>query len=512
MGFESMSSTGSSKQKSSSKNCVKYQPHDYQKRAIKLLVSQVVAGLLMDPGMGKTSCVLAAIKMLKQRGYIERVLIVAPLRVIYNVWPAEIEKWKDFNGLSVTVLHGNKKHDLVMNDDAVIHLVNPEGLFLFVDKLNIVYTKKNGTEAERTEYRLKKEFKKHFPYDMLVIDESTKFKRASTDRFKRLKQMLKKFTRRVILTGTPAPNGLLDLFGQVYILDLGLALGEYITRYRERWFSPSGYGGFTWLPKVGAEEEIYDAIRPYMLRLEDKDYLKLPKLIKTNIEVTLPLKVRAMYRDMEEELIAQLDKNLVVAKNSAVATGKCRQIAGGGVYVSDKHGNSTKNVEHLHYEKAEAVADIIEELQGKPALVLYEYEHDLTRLLKVLGKDTAYIKGGMTITKTNRILESWNAGELTVLLAQVDTVAHGLNLQATGRAIIFHSMTWNLETYIQALKRIWRQGQRFRTFLYHVIAKGTIDEVILEAVLGGKMKTQNDLLNALKSKLLKPKRRKVSKK
>jgi len=511
LGWTSLT-TSTKRTPSSTSSGQTYKPHDYQKRAIRLLVKQVVAGLFMDPGMGKTSCVLAAISLLKKKGYVNRVLVIAPLRVAHNVWPVELQKWKDFHHLSCTVIHGNQKDELI-HEDTDIHVINPEGLFMFVDKLvKEVVNKRTGKVREVTEYRLKREFRRCFPYDMLVVDESTRFKRSTCDRFKRLKEMLKHFKRRVILTGTPAPNGLEDLFGQIYILDQGRALGAYITHYRNRWFSPAGYGGYQWQLNPGAEREIYAAIKPYVLRLEDKDYLKLPPLITTTVTVTLPLAVRAMYHDMEEELIAQLEDNLVVAKNAGVATGKCRQIAGGGVYLSDKHGNSTRNVKHLHTVKVDAVVELLEELRGKPTLVLYEFEHEATRLVKAFGKTTALIKGGMTPRQTTAILERWNRGELPYLVAQVDAVAHGLNLQATGRVIIFHSLTWNLESYLQAVKRIWRQGQKHRTLLYHVVAEGTIDEVILGTVLGGKKRTQDELLAALKAKLLKTNKRKKAKK
>lgn len=448
----------------------------------------------MPPGMGKSSCVAAAIKLLLKTNTVTRVLIIAPLRVVHNVWPQELAKWSDFSKLDYTILHGDDKRDLALNDAAPIHLMNPEGLSMFVDKKLTKYIGRDGKPKEREEYLLRPEFRKDkFPYDMLVVDESTLFKHSDTDRFKRIKQMLSYFKRRVILTGTPAPNGLLDLFGQIYLLDGGRALGAYITHYRNKWFYPSGYGGYTWMPKAEATEQIHDAIRPYILSLKAEDYLELPPLVRTNVYVDLPAKAAKAYNELEGDLITKLERNLVVAKNAAVASAKCRQVASGGVYVSDEHGNTTKRVEYLHDEKCKAVAEIIDELSGKPALVLYEFDHEREALIKTLGRNTQYIKGGMTTKQTAGVLAKWNAGELSYLLAQTAAVAHGLNLQATGRAVIYFNITWNLEYYEQALKRIWRQGQQHRTFLYHVIARNTIDEIIVNQTLEGKAKTQNAL-------------------
>lgn len=480
---------------------ITWTPHNYQKRAVKHITSNVVSGLFMSPGMGKTSSTLKAISTLIKNKTVNRVLIIGPLRVIDNVWPDEIKKWKNFQHLTSKVLHGENKNVNEITDEH-IHLINPEGLDLFVEKRTVDKNRWGQPIKEKTIYELKKEFRRKFPYDMLVVDESTRFKHSNTSGFKRLKQMLPLFKRRVILTGTPAPNGLLDLFGQIYILDLGRALGAYITHYRNKFFYPTGYGGYTWKLKPYADIDIYAAIRPYILTLTGKDYLELPPLVRSNVYVDLPSKARTTYNQMEDELIAELQNNTVIAKNSAVATMKCRQIASGGLIVSTSKKKAEQKSIQIHKEKIEATRDILDELGGKPALILFEFSHELEHLLKAFGKDTPFISGGMTRNKTKMILEEWNTGQHEFMFAQIEAIAHGLNLQATGRAVIYYSMTWDLESYEQAFQRIWRQGQKQTTFLFHIIARNTTDEVMLDVVVKDKAKTQNDLLQALKRRLL----------
>lgn len=395
-------------------------------------------------------------------------LLVAPLRVCYLVWPKEIEKWKDFNKMTFQILHGKDK-ERNLEKPADIYIINPEGL----------------------EWLLQKNFKK-LGFDMLVIDESSKFKAANTKRFKLLKTVLHHFRRRYILTGSPSPNGMMDLFSQIYILDGGAALGRYITHYRNTYFYPSGYGGYEWKLQDGAEKQIQDKIKPLVLRLEAKDYLELPELIENNIWVELPKAARHAYKEMEAELFIALKKGDVVAANAAASSMKCRQIANGGVY------DEFRAVHHIHMEKAEAVKELIEELQGTPALVAYDFEHDLDRLLKTLGKDTPHIGGGVSPKRSQELERAWNAGELATLLAQPASVAHGLNLQNAGNHVIWHSLTWNFEYYDQFIRRVLRQGSKHKkVFVHHILAENTVDEAILTA-LKFKDGTQRSLLAGLK--------------
>jgi SNF2 family DNA or RNA helicase len=437
------------------------------------MLENACAGLFLDPGLGKTSITLAALKILKREKLAGKVLIVAPLRVCYSVWPKEAEKWKDFAAYKILLLHGkDKEKNLVKEAD--IYLINPEGLsWLFARNF------------------------KALGFDVLVIDESSKFKATNTQRFKLLRPILPYFRRRYILTGTPAPNGLMDVFGQIFILDLGAALGRFITHYRNTYFYPSGFGGYEWRLQEGAEQRIQEKLKPLTMRLEARDYLELPELIINQIDVELPSAARDVYNEMERDLFTALEKGEVVADNAAAASTKCRQMANGGVY------GDGRVIHNLHMEKAEAVKDLIEELQGTPALIAYDFEHDLQRLLKALGKDTPHIGGGVSPKRAAEIERAWNAGELPVLLGHPASVAHGLNLQNAGNHIIWHSLTWNFENYDQFNQRVLRQGSRHKkVFVHHIVCRDTIDEAILMS-LRSKDKTQKSLLNGLKEYLRK---------
>lgn len=457
-------------------------PHAYMKHALKFVLNHAAAGLFLDPGLGKTSIMLAAFKELKRQHIARRMLVIAPLRPAWSVWPGEVEKWTDFTDLSVAVLHGPKKDDIIRRvncgaNEPEICVINPEGL----DWLS------RATKP------------RSWPFDMLVVDESTRFKHANTQRFKTIKPMLPLFRRRYILTGSPAPNGLLDLFGQIFLLDGGSALGQYITHYRMHYFDQTGYGGYTWTPRDGAEEAIYDRLKPLVLRMSAADYLDLPPYIPNTIRVDLPEKAKKIYEQMESMLITSIEDDVITAANAGAASGKCRQIANGGVY---KIANE-KAAAVVHEAKLDAVEEIIEELGGKPALIAYEFDHDLERLRGRFGKDTPYIGGGVPQRRFREIEDEWNAGKIPILLAQPQSVAHGLNLQGTGAAVIWHSLTWDLENYEQLIRRVWRQGQKERVVVHHIVARDTIDEVILKvsAAGGKKDRTQQALLEALKSHL-----------
>lgn len=455
---------------------MRYKPHAYQKEAIKFIISRACAGLFLDPGLGKTSIMFAAFSILKQKGIVNKMLVVAPLRPAYSVWPAEAIKWDEFTHLKVAILHGPHKEE-ALRSDADIYVINPEGLDWFV----------------RQKHRASP--REPWPYDMLVIDESTKFKHTTTMRFKTLKPWLPLFKRRYILTGSPAPNGLLDLFGQVYILDLGNSLGQFITHYRMQYFDQTGYMGYEWVPRLGSEKKIYEKLKPLVLRMDARDLLDLPPLIGVDpplrVEVELPDKARRQYDQMEKQMIVALETDVILAANAAAATMKCRQIANGGIYHED--GEKWSNI---HDVKTDAVEEIIEELQGKPALVAYEFKHDLARLLKRFP-NAPHIGGGVSAARFREIEQAWNRGEIPVLLAQPQSVAHGLNLQGTGAAVIWHSQTWDLEVYEQFIRRVYRQGQKEKIVVHHIVAKDTVDEVIIKGV-AKKDRSQKALLSALK--------------
>lgn len=440
-----------------------WKPARYQMRAVKFMLSRQVAGLLLDPGLRKTSITLAAFKVLQRDGIAQRMLVIAPLRPCYHVWPAEIAKWRDFQHLKVAVLHGDKKDKLLARGDADVYVINPEGL---------PWLLRNGAIGRRF-------------FDVLVVDESTKFKDTRTQRFRLLKPLLGMFKRRYILTGTPTPKSLLDLFAQIYLLDRGQALGAYITHYRSRWFSPSGYGGYTWVPNDNADHEIAQRTTHLVLRMSEREYLQLPRLYTAPelppIYIDLPHNARRAYDEMENLLITNLQRREVTAANAAVASMKCRQIANGGLYVDDSPGDgSSRKFTNLHDEKVTATMELLEQLQGKPALVAYDFHHDLSRLHKALGKHTPVLPAASPKHEA-RIIDAWNKGDTPVLLANPQSVAHGLNLQG-GRAVVWHSLTWNCEHYDQFIRRVYRSGQTRTVFVYHIIARNTVDEVMLQVV------------------------------
>jgi SNF2 family DNA or RNA helicase len=452
-------------------------PHAYQKRAIRFLLENAAAGLFLDPGLGKTAVTYAALKLLLKRGVVRSLLVVAPLRTVYLVWPKEAKKWTAFHGLSVGLLHGPRKDECLRSHHDV-YVINPEGLTWF---------------EETTK------FEKRLIPDVLVIDESTKFKHTRTLRFKTLKRLLPRFKRRYILTGTPAPNGLLDLFGQIYVLDGGLALGRYITRYRLDHFHPTGYGGYTWVPKPDAEHEIHKKIKHLVLRMSDEEYLTLPPKKTTTIYVDLPDEAMTTYQQLKRKFVVRLRRGEVTAVNAAAKTVKLRQLASGQVYLDSGEQLRSRKTEITHSEKVEATVDLVEELSGQPTLVAYEFRHDIPRLQKALGGDVPYLGGGVSAKRGVEIEEAWNRGELPVLLVHPQSAAHGLNLQGAGRAVIFFSLTWDLDGYDQLIRRVYRQGQTKPVFIYNVVARKTIDEVVLEA-LGSKNRTQRSLLALLEKR------------
>lgn len=473
-----------------------WQPHPYQKKAVRFLLEHAASALFLDPGLGKTSITLAAVKLLKQKGVLNKVLLIAPLRVCYSVWPKEVEKWSDFGGLKVSILHGPHKDDH-LKEEADIYVINPEGLdWLF-------QVTKTKTAQGKTRVSIDTKRWKKLGFDTLVIDELSKFKHTNTNRFKALKLVLGTFQRRWGLTGSPAPNGLMDLFGQCYVLDQGRTLGPYITHYRMKYFVPS-YDGFNWELREGADKEIYERLAPLALRMAATDYLDMPTLIENNIKVTLPDKIMEIYDRLENDLIARLDAKLVVASTAAAASVKCRQVANGGIYIDPevealvKLPKSKREWVNLHTEKVDALADLIDELQGSPLLVAYDFAHDLDRLREKLGKDIPYIGGGVSAKRSAELERDWNAGKLPYLFGHPQSIAHGLNLQEVGHHVCWHSMTWDYELYDQFIRRILRQGNKSKkVFVHHIIAQGTVDEVMLCSVKS-KRRGQNALFDALK--------------
>lgn len=457
---------------------VDWTPRGYQKTGVRFFLQNAVGAAFLDCGLGKTAMALAAIKILIEKGIVRRVLIIAPIRVCYTVWPEEVKKWTEFNGLRVEVLHGTKK-DEALRRDADIYVINPDGLaWLSLEK----------------RYDL-------LDADTLIVDESTAFKSSNTQRFKLLKYLLSSFRRRYIMTGTPTPNGMMDLFGQIYILDQGAALGRYITQYRSTFFDPVGYMGYDYRLKPGAAEAINDRIKLLALRMAAKDYLDLPERVDNRVVVELPAKARKLYQDLERQFLGLLESGEVLTAPSAAAVGiKLRQIANGGVYRNAEHRVDakvhTEEWSALHDAKLDALEEIIESQQGKPTLVAYEFQHDATRIKKRFPQ--AVFVSDYPGAKLNAIFDAWNAGEIAMLCAHPASAGHGLNLQKDKDTIVWFGLTWNLEYYDQLNARILRQGNdNSHVFIHHIIAKDTIDEVIMK-VIKDKGNVQTTFLAALK--------------
>ena len=458
---------------------MKFLPKEYQEKGIKFLVSKPAAGLFWPPGLGKTITVLKAFQILRKKKYVDKMLIVSKRRIIYNVWPKEVIKW----GLPfrVSIIHGRaNKRDVALRADAEIYLINFE---------NLAWLK---TQPKKLREQ----------WDVLVVDESSKIRNSRSQRFRALKKMMDGFKRRYILTGSPAPNGLIGLFGQIYILDAGEALGAFITQFRNRYFYPSGYMGYKYELQEGGKERIYKAIKKLILRFSSR-VLDMPEKVDIYYEVQLPDEVQILYDEMEEDFIAEYQDKILTAANAGVATEKLRQIANGGLYyhkdipvnasVAEKKKRETI---HLHDEKTLMLQDIVEELQGSPCLVAYEFNHDLERLRSAFP-EVPYIGSGVSDAKADSIIDQWNAGELPLLFGHPDSIAHGLNLQDAGCDVVYYSMTWNLENYEQFYQRVLRQGNKHpEVRVHHIIAEGTVDEIIVKT-LEQKDATQQDLLNAL---------------
>ncbi len=443
--------------------------------------------------------------MLKNEGMLGGALVLGPLRPIQDVWPEEIKEWSDFHGLTYCVLHGPKK-DFNVQHRYDIYLLNFEGLKWLIDKGHLKTLLKRGWITR------------------LVVDELSKLKHTDTQRFKLLKPYLGAFASRWGLTGSPAANGLMNLFGQVYVLDGGAAFGPYITYWRAAHFSPTGTatvqyrtpGGamaskvvqIGWTLKPGAEQLIYAKLRPLVLRMDADDYLDLPKILPHVHKVKLPPAARKIYKQMEDDLVVQLEAGLITAANTATAIGKCRQIASGALYhhafdpitgLPTKGGYSV-----IHDAKLDALEDLLEELQGTPIFCAYEWQHDIERIVARLApEEVPYIGGGVSAKKLTDYKDRWNRNELPWLFGQPQSVAHGLNFQKGNAAHVgFFTLPWDFETYDQFIRRVRRQGNSSKWLhLHHWVVEDTVDEDVAFA-LKRKEKGQRALFDALKARLL----------
>jgi len=450
-----------------------WQPRSYQQQAVKLGIAQACAGFLLRPGMGKTTISYAIVKILRDKRLIKRTLVIAPLRVIYNVWPKQKNDWAEFADLRVQILHGKDRVKNFHNIDADIYCINPEGLEWLDTPEHLAW------------------LRQHF--DVLIVDESTKFKNTGTQRFKRVRKFIQHFKRRYILTGSFTPNGLLDLFGQIYVLDEGAALGRFITHYKTKYFYPTDRMGYTLAPHAWAADEIAGKIAPLTLVLDREGNLDMPELIFNDILIDLPENARKQYAQMEEHMLATLDKELVVAANAAVATSKCRQIANGCLFTNAGDGTWTD----IHDAKIDALKDLVEELSGESLLVVYEFKPDLEKLRKAFPNAVLLTGGSATQDATN--ISLFAGGFVQMGLGQFTSISLGIDgLQNKCRNVVMFGLTWNLQDYSQTIDRIWRQGQRADTVIVHrIIAKDTVDQRV-QRVLNAKDSTQSSFLTLLK--------------
>lgn len=461
-------------------------PNFLQKRAAPVMVKQGAVGILADPGVGKTSLSLKVYQILRAANQVKAGLVIAPnKRVARNVWPKEAADWPEFSDIKVRVLHGSKK-DFEATQPADLYVITVDGMKWLLEKGWKLLPKKP---------------------DLMIVDESTKFKRTNTLRFKLMKELMPKFYRRWILTGTPMPKSYMDLFGQIYILDAGAALGRYITHYRMEYFDPLDDQGWAWALKEGAEKRIQKRIQPLVVRLDNADYLNMPQ-VDNVIRVSLDPKARAVYESMEEQLFAELDKSTrVTATNAGAAHNKCCQIANGAVYTREIDYDTMTvgdDYEIVHSEKIEALAELIEELQGSPLLVAYEFTHDAERIVDMLGAaeglSYAWYSSSVNDKRAAEIEDAWNAGKLDVLLTHPASTGHGLNLQKSNcRNVAFFGIPWDYELYDQLIRRVRRQGNTSRFVrVHHIVATATVDEAKMIS-LADRGKAQRTFLDAMKA-------------
>ena len=449
---------------------MKYIPHDYQRYCIVRIIRQNNLGLFLDMGLGKTVITLSAFYTLKFRGEIKNCLVIAPKKVAENVWRQEAEKWEHLQNLTFSIVLGSaKKRIEALNKEADVYVIN----------------------RENTEWLCEQFQKQKMPFDMLVIDELSSFKSPSSKRFRSLAKRRNEFKRIVGLTGTPSPNGLIDLWSQIYLLDGGLALGSKVTHYRDVYFRQRmmpNYSVKYTIKDEFSKKEIQKKIKPLCVSMSAEDYLKMPQMLFNKISVELSKEEMNQYKFMEENYILSFENGEVVTATSAgVLTCKLLQLSSGAIY------NVDKEPQQFHTQKIEVLKETIEQLvnSGENVLLFYIFKHEKDRILEALKEYK------IRMLKDNQDVKDWNNKDIQILLAQPQSTAYGLNLQQGGHHIIWYSLTWNLEHYQQANARLYRQGQDKPVMIHHLIAKDTIDEVVFMA-LRKKENVQHWLLNSLK--------------
>lgn len=441
--------------------------HEYQKYSANFIVKHPIAAIFLECGLGKTVITLTAICDLKVKMHeANQVLVIAPLRVT-KVWADEIRKWEHLKGLTYSVAIGTAAERIkALKEKADITIINRENVEWLIAKSGV-----------------------RFNYDMVVVDELSSFKSYKAKRFRYLLKARPSVERIVGLTGTPSSNGLMDLWAEFRLLDMGERLGRYITRYREGYFTPDKRNAqvvFSYKPLPGAEKRIYEKISDITISMKAKDYLKMPELITNNVMVEMPEKDKAVYDLLKADLVADVKGVEIDAVNAAVLSNKLLQMANGAIY------GDAGSVIQIHDEKLNALEDLIESANGKPVLVAYWFKHDLSRI-KARFPFVREIK-------TSKDISDWNNGEISVGLIHPASAGHGLNLQTGGSTLIWFGLTWSLELYQQTNARLYRQGQKDTVVIHHILTKGTMDERVLKAV-GQKEKTQDALIAAVKAEL-----------
>lgn len=444
-----------------------YVPHDYQTFATNFILEHTISAVLLEMGLGKSVITLTAIKELLYNSFdVSKVLVIAPLRVARDTWPAEIEKWDHLKGLTYSVVIGTEKErTAALSKKADIYLINRENVNWLINKSGV-----------------------SFDFDMVVIDELSSFKSASAKRFKSLLKVRSKIKRIVGLTGTPSSNGLMDLWAEFRILDMGERLGRYISAYRMNYFVPDKRNQqmiFSYKPKAGAEEAIYKRISDITISMKSADFLEMPECVINEVEVKLSEKEWSVYDELRQEMVVSLGEDEIDAANAAALSGKLLQMANGAIY------NENKEAFHIHDRKLDALEDLIEGANGKPVLVAYWYNHDLERIKE---------RFNVREIKSSKDISDWNSGKIPIAVIHPASAGHGLNLQSGGSTLVWFGLTWSLELYQQTNARLWRQGQKSTVVIHHIIAKDTIDEDVMKA-LQIKEKTQTDLINAVKARI-----------
>lgn len=451
-----------------------YEPYPYQQYCAARIVADAAVGLFLDMGLGKTVITLDAINTLRyDRWAVQRVLIIAPKKVAEGTWTKEAQKWEHLRHLRISAVLGSQQKRLrALATPADIYVINRDNVAWLVDY-----------------------FKNAWPFDMVVLDESSSFKNSQSKRFKALKLVRSRINRLVELTGTPASNGLIDLWAQIFLLDGGARLGRTLGQYRERFFDPDKRSRtqiFSYTPKDGSMEYIQQAIGDICVSMKAEDYLNLPDRMFDDVPVVLDDKARKAYRQLERDLLLELDEGQITAASTGVLTGKLLQLCNGAVYDSEKRPLA------IHNCKVEAFLEVLEQLNGQHCLVFYNFQHDRDRLLAALEPLGLRVR----VYQSAADEDAWNAGEIDVLLAHPASCAYGLNLQNGGHHIVWFGLTWSLEQYEQANKRLHRQGQRHPVIVHHLVVQGGMDEDVIES-LRAKGDTQEALMDALKARIKK---------